>query len=105
MAVIVDCFRRGTCEPLPLFGLSQKLAKGETPKDKEWRDDFSNVEGDDPIYTEVFGDKEFSELLEIPARRGDPEGKDLSRARRYAKYLWGAVDEFCSASTPTEVTP
>ena len=105
LAVIVDCFRRGTCEPLPLFGLSQKLAKGETPKDKEWRDDFSHVEGDEPIYEEVFGDKEFSELLKIPARPGDPEGRDPSRARRYAKYLWGAVDEFCSASTPAEVTP
>ncbi len=103
LAVIVDCFRRSTREPIPLFKLSQKIAVGERiDANKDWSDGYRGYqEGDDAVHKKVFTDLEWSDVYALPVRDYDPDGlKDnptSSRAERYARYLWNAVNEFCAA--------
>ncbi len=103
LAVIVDCFRRATREPIPLFKLSQKMAAGERiDANKDWSDGFRGYqEGDDTVHKKVFADLEWSGIYALPVRGYDPDGLKYnptsSRAEHYARYLWNAVNEFCAA--------
>lgn len=98
LQIVVDVYRRGMNEPLPLFPrLSSRLASGTaTPKD--WKDTIFGGpaprrvnEGYDSANMKVFGDISFDELCDIAARESDPPGTESSRAKRYAEYLHGAV--------------
>jgi hypothetical protein len=98
LQVVVDTYRRGMNEPLPLFSrLSPRIASGTaTPRD--WKDTiFGGAsprrinDGWDSANLKVFGDISYDELCEIPVLESDPPGESSSRAKRYAEYLYGAV--------------
>ncbi len=91
LAVAVHCYRRGSCEPLPIFPrLSSELYRGAATDD-HWHAYGGLADGDDPAVRLVFGELELGELLELPARAGDPPGPG-SRAERWARLLWSAYD-------------
>jgi exodeoxyribonuclease V gamma subunit len=90
--VAVDCYRRGMCEPIPLFAtLSEKLAQG-TEKPSDWKSNYGRGDGDDDANQLAFGDLTLRELCALPARDDDPPGSGAGRAHRFARYLWGAID-------------
>ncbi len=93
LEVAVDIYRRGMCEPIPLFAsLSQKLHQRRA-KPNDWKEFKGIGDGDDDANKLVYGHLDLSGLREIPARGDDPPGSQPGRAERYADYLWGAVAE------------
>jgi exodeoxyribonuclease V gamma subunit len=99
LGVAVDCYRRGMCEPIPLFAvLSEKLARGsERPSD--WIATHSRADGDDDANQLAFGEITLRELCALPARDGDPPGSSPGRAHRFARYLWDAIDTSTELAT------
>jgi exodeoxyribonuclease V gamma subunit len=99
LAVVVDLWRRGQCEPLPLFSkLSRKLYDREAgPGD--WTQTGWYSEAIDDEHLVAFGELDFDELTSVPARDDDPAGPASGRAQRFADHLWGAVDaSTCTAA-------
>ncbi|MGD0943077.1 MAG: exodeoxyribonuclease V subunit gamma [Acidimicrobiales bacterium] len=92
LEIVVDCYRRGMLEPIPLFPtLSYKLHKHKAgPND--WRAWSGGGEGQDEANRLVFGDLSLSELQILRAREDDPLGRPAGRAERFADYLWDAVE-------------
>jgi len=91
LRVVVDCFRRGRREPVPLFPtLSYHLHLG-SERSAQWRGGWVSGDGDDPDVRLALGDLGFRELLAVPARVDDVAGEG-NRALRYARYLWSAYD-------------
>ena len=91
---IVDLYRRGLCEPLPLFAeLSAGLATDQM-EPGQW-DRFRPPRGrggdrhDDWNHL-VYGRYDLRELLALEATGGDPDGLG-GRVRRYAAALWDLV--------------
>jgi exodeoxyribonuclease V gamma subunit len=100
LAVVVDLWRRGQTEPLPLFPkLSPKLHE-QTARPYDWSHSDRFCEAMDEEHVLAFGSIEFRELTEIPARDDDPPGDAPGRATRFADYLWTAVE--ASACTRAE---
>jgi exodeoxyribonuclease V gamma subunit len=95
LEVAVDCYRRGTSEPVPLFPeLSCELHRGKA-QSKTWRDRYNGWgDGDDDAHVLVFGDIDLRELRAVHARVDDPPGDAPGRAQRFAAHLWSAVDQF-----------
>jgi exodeoxyribonuclease V gamma subunit len=90
LGVMVDCYRRGLREPIPLFAkLSHRLYLGEA-KAKDWSDGRMG-DGDDEANKLAFGHLDFRELCEEPASEHDPLGSRPGRADRFACYLWDAI--------------
>lgn len=96
LEVVLDCYRRGLREPLPLFSnLSEKLAIG-IAKPENWKRRAGAGEepwgdGVDASNVRVFGDLSFEQVCAIPASAHDPSGVASGRAERYARYLYDAV--------------
>jgi exodeoxyribonuclease V gamma subunit len=92
LEVAVDCYRRGSREPIPLFPkLSRSLQRG-LAKPVEWSDTYQGLgDRDDASVSVVYGAYELDELKAIPAREGDPPGRG-GRAERFAHLLWDAID-------------
>jgi exodeoxyribonuclease V gamma subunit len=93
LEVIVDCFRRGVREPIPLFPtLSYKVHIGKGgPAD--WNEGFGGrSDGDDPATRLAFGDYGYRALMALPARDDDPPGLEGGRVKRFADYLYGAME-------------
>jgi exodeoxyribonuclease V gamma subunit len=93
LEVVVDCYRRAQCEPVPLFAtLSRKLHDGDA-KPTDWIDGYNGSgDGDDDANGLAFGAVTLDELRALPARADDPPGARTGRAERFADYLWGAVE-------------
>ena len=90
LGTVVALYRRGLCEPLPLFAqLSPALADGTATRNAWTRHD-GRGDGDDPYNRLVYGNLEYGELLELPAEEGDPPGPG-GRPARLAAHLWGSV--------------
>jgi exodeoxyribonuclease V gamma subunit len=92
LEVVIDCYRRGSVEPIPLFpSLSEKIHRN-VAKPKDWQGgNFMSSERDNPSAALVYGDCDFEELMAIPPEPGDPPGTG-GRVRRFADYLYGAMD-------------
>lgn len=98
LEVVVDCYRRGMSEPLPLFSrLSPRIAERKATA-KDWKDTSFNDgpprninDGYERANFKAFGDLTYDELCDIPALATDPGGASQKRVERYADYLFGAV--------------
>jgi exodeoxyribonuclease V gamma subunit len=91
LRLVVDLYRKGLTEPLPLFAAySPAVHTGKSPDDK-WRNHRGGGDGDRPAVRLVFGDIDVDELAELPDGVDDPGGSG-SRVERYARHLWGTVD-------------
>jgi exodeoxyribonuclease V gamma subunit len=92
LGVAVDIYRRGLCEPIPLFAkLSHRLHLGNA-KPKDWSSDSGRAEGDDDANQLAFGHLDFRELCAVPANHDDPPGSAPGRADRFACYLWESIE-------------
>ncbi|MDA8342751.1 MAG: exodeoxyribonuclease V subunit gamma [Actinomycetota bacterium] len=90
LEAVVALYRRGLCEPLPLFAtLSPALADGTAARNL-WTHREKRGDGDDPANRVVYGGLEYDELLALPAMDGDPPGHG-GRVARFADHLWGLV--------------
>jgi exodeoxyribonuclease V gamma subunit len=91
LTVVVDLWRRGQREPVPLFSkLSRKLFDDDA-RPTDWTQTGWFSEAIDEEHLLAFGALDFTELVGIPARPDDPPGAARGRARRFADHLWGAV--------------
>lgn len=100
LAVVVDCYRRGMREPIPLFPqLSYDVYRSEVDRDR-WSSRFGPGDGDHPAVRLAFDSCDVDEIMALPARVGDPPGSG-NRVERFATYLWGAVDTSVEAYVPT----
>jgi exodeoxyribonuclease V gamma subunit len=91
LGLVVDLYRKGLTEPLPLFAAySPAVHSGKAPDDK-WRNHRGGGDGTRPAVRLVFGDIDVDELDELPGGVDDPEGPG-NRVERYARRLWGTVD-------------
>ncbi len=92
LAVAVDCYRRGWCEPIPVFTAVSRNVFDGTPDPSEWKNERMRFgDGYDSANQVVYGDLDFHELLDIPARESDPPGPAHGRVARFAEHLWGAM--------------
>jgi hypothetical protein len=95
LAVAVDCYLRGRCEPLPLFPtVSYELAHGGTGY-TNWRRFQGGGDGTSDSARLVFGESDLRELRLQPRLDHDPltaAGPDADRPLCYAEHLWQAVD-------------
>lgn len=92
LAAAVACYRRGVCEPIPLFpNLSHELHEGK-PRDDTWRDDYKGWGDGDDAPTGLAFPHDLDALRALPVEADDPDGPGHGRAERYAHLLWGAVD-------------
>ena len=98
LEIVVDCYRRGMNEPLPLFShISARIADRKATT-RDWKATIfgegppRNIkDGYDPAIVKAFGDLSFDELMGISALPRDPPGVSERRVERYADYLFGAV--------------
>ncbi len=87
LACVVDLYRRGVCEPLPLFRKASAAMHAQPQKLPDWPDAFP-----DAAEMLAYGHLSAAELCEIPVRADDPPGPQTDRARRYAQCLFGTLD-------------
>ena len=102
----MDCYRRGSVEPVPLFpSVSHDLWAGE-PGNANWIRFQGGGDGTSEFTRLVFGDTTLRELRRREHRHGDdpltPAGPDADRLLCFAQHLWGAID---STSTELETQP
>ena len=91
LAMVVDLFERGRCEPLPFFpNVTFGLHRGQ-PKRGDWTDSMGWGEGDTSQVALTFGAPDYAELLALPARPHDPPGGG-ARVERYGTLVWSSVD-------------
>ncbi len=115
IGVAVDCLRRSTDTPVPLFPLvsrgiyreshpeSQLAIPGTfdgkpTIKDAWFNSHLSAGDRADPSVSLVYGDINLDDLRSIKARPDDPAGIG-GAAQRYAEYVWRAIDESISITS------
>ena len=91
LELVVDLYRRGLREPLPLFSSYSPAVHARTSGDGAWRTSDGRGDATRPAVRLVFGDVDVDEIDELAAREGDP-GVSGNRVERYAHHLWGAVD-------------
>jgi len=91
LGVVVDCYRRGLREPIPLFAkISRKIAAGDA-KPNDWIDFDGFAEGHEEAHRLAFGGLDLGDLRAVPARADDPPGLAQGRADRFAQYLWDVI--------------
>ncbi|MCC5951386.1 MAG: exodeoxyribonuclease V subunit gamma [Acidimicrobiia bacterium] len=93
LAVVVDLYRRGRCEPVPLFTTLSPAIVADTPLAKCWRDFDGRGDAGDRWVGMVYGELELREILALPVRPDDPEFDDRGKGRtgRYAAALWDTL--------------
>ncbi|MGD0312646.1 MAG: exodeoxyribonuclease V subunit gamma [Acidimicrobiales bacterium] len=97
--VVVDCYRRGLREPLPIFpALSFAVHRGK-PSPALWSGHNDRGDAHDDWVGTVFGDIDFDGIMTLGARTDDPPGSG-GRVERYAHYLWGAFDRSAAVLDP-----
>jgi exonuclease V gamma subunit len=95
LEVVVDCYRRGSVEPVPLFpSVSHEVWEGRSGE-SEWIRAGGGGDGAKPPASLVHGGRDFRDLARQPRRPGDPvtrSGPGASRLVCFAEYLWDAFD-------------
>ncbi len=92
LELVIDLFRRGQREPLPIFAnLSWALYKGNNPAGK-WNNDFAPADGTDEWNQLAFNHATLEGITSMALLDDDPDGPGDDRATRYADYLWGEVE-------------
>ncbi len=91
LGVVVDCYRRGRREPLPLFPRLSPALHEERSLAQAWESRYRGGDGEDRWIRLAFGGAGLDEVCNLPLRGDDPDGPGEDRARRHASYLWGAV--------------
>ena len=81
------CASRSRCSP----SCSRKLFDDKAVA-TDWRDQMGYAEGAEDSHVLAFGALELYELRALPALPHDPAGAAPGRARRFADYLWTAVE-------------
>ncbi len=89
--LVVDLYRRGLSEPLPLFASYSPSVHAGGSADAEWKGQDGRGDAHAPAVRLVFGDIDVDELEDLQPLDGDP-GDRGGRAERYAHHLWGTVD-------------
>ncbi|OWY62271.1 hypothetical protein B7486_59340, partial [cyanobacterium TDX16] len=96
LEVVVDCYRRGLVEPLPLFpAVSYEVFDTGSPRSNSWNSPATSPvpgDGDDEAASLAYP-MGVDELLALPARPDDPVGDQQGRVARYAEVLWRTVLE------------
>jgi len=88
---MVDCFRRGRREPIPLFPtLSYHLHAGDAAP-KHWSAYAGGGDASDRDTLFAFGELGFHDVLALPVEPHDPQGTG-GRAHCFAEHLWSAYD-------------
>lgn len=121
LGIAVDCLRRGSHEPIPLFPQVSKGLYVETHPEsrisdpgtrsrrfnlpRAWYDPFTD-RGDrtDPAVDLFYGDLGLDELKDIAASVDDPPGV-TGRANRFADLLWGGIDGSIKLGSPDGDSP
>jgi exodeoxyribonuclease V gamma subunit len=91
LALVVDLYRRGLREPLPLFGSYSAAVHAGGSAEAAWKGHEGRGDGTLAAVRLVFGDVDVDEIDALPPREGDP-GATGNRVERYAHHLWGAVE-------------
>ena len=106
LAVAVDCFRRGMCEPIPFFPVLSYAVHLGNPNATSWLTKLPFQEGANPSVVLTHGLLSFNEVMNLPPRPGDP-GHAGDRVSRFADYLFGAMDVSTTGWTdaPSAGTP
>ena len=93
LTLVVDLFRRGSCEPLPIFpNLSPALFKDNSTSAAWNSNSYSPGDSADEWIQVAFNHATVEHITSLPIEPGDPDGARSDRARRYAHYLWGAIE-------------
>ncbi|MGI9578664.1 MAG: exodeoxyribonuclease V subunit gamma, partial [Microthrixaceae bacterium] len=90
--VVVDLYRRALCEPLPLFRKLSLQAYQKPGADLDWPGS-SPYSNPDEAEVLAFGHLSGADLAKLPVLDGDPPGDESDRLSRYARYLFGTLDE------------
>jgi exodeoxyribonuclease V gamma subunit len=93
LEIVMDLYRRALNEPIPLFPSLSYALHHNTQKASDWNGYNGQGDGNNDANRLAFGDLRLDELLAIPARDYDPPGSQPKRAKRFASYLWGAVEQ------------
>jgi len=91
LARVVDLYRAGLREPLPLFPSYSSVVLQGKGADGEWRNHDGRGDGTAPAVRLVFGDVEPDEIDDLSPQPHDPDGPG-NRVERYARHLWGEVE-------------
>jgi exodeoxyribonuclease V gamma subunit len=95
LAVVVDLFRRGSAEPLPLFAGYSPAQHASGAGDGAWQTFDGRGDATRPAVRLIFGDIDVDDLESIAIRPGDPDpagGRPPGgRAGLFANHLWGTV--------------
>ena len=91
LARVVDLYRAGLREPLPLFPSYSSVVLQGKGADGEWRNHDGRGDGTAPAVRLVFGDVEPDEIDDLSPQPHDPDGSG-NRVERYARHLWGEVE-------------
>jgi exodeoxyribonuclease V gamma subunit len=106
LALVVDLYRRGMTEPIPLFpAVSRALWDGVSPT-SAWLGFAGGGDGAGAEVRLVHGDADLPQLLREPRRPHDPltdSGPDAGRFLCFAEHLWSAVEATSGASTQVHV--
>jgi len=90
---LVELYRRGLREPLPLFDKSSYVVHQGKEWVGAWHGDpaFGGGDGDDAHNVLAFGNLLGSEAAALPVERHDPAGPGTDRTSRFAHLLWNLV--------------
>jgi exodeoxyribonuclease V gamma subunit len=90
LSVVVDLYRRGRRQPIPLFAEYSGAVHEGTGRGAAWQSFGGRGDGARPAVRLVFGDVTESEIFGLEPWEGDPGGEG-GRVQRYARRLWETV--------------